>query len=234
MKTIVITGASKGIGFALAQAYAQANYTVIALDIQQPQYHPSNINFFTCDIGDFESIKQVFSTIYKTFGSLDILVNNAAVSYFCKPLIDVEIEEIDRLFDVNIKGTILCTKYFLEYHDQNSSGRIVNIASTRALQNEKDVDLYGASKGAIVSFTQSLAISLSNTNITVNSISPGWIHTNSDPLSKEDHTQHPSGRVGIPNDIVQACMFLTNEENQFVNGHNLVVDGGMTKKMIYQ
>lgn len=233
MKTIVITGATRGIGLALAQAYAKANYTVIALDYTQHQLLPSNINYIECDLANKESIKQVFSKIYKTFGSLDILINNAAISYFCKPLIDVEEEEIDALIDINIKGTILCTKYFLEYHDQNSIGRIVNIASTRALQNEKDVDLYGASKGAIVSFTQSLAISLSNTNVTVNVVSPGWIHTTNDPLTKEDHTQHPSGRVGIPEDIVNACMFLTHVENQFVNGHNLVVDGGMTKKMIY-
>lgn len=86
----------------------------------------------------------------------------------------------------------------------------------------------------MVSITNSMTISLSDTNITVNAISPGWIQTNNyEELSDEDHKIHPSGRVGKARDIVNACLFITNEENDFLNGENIVIDGGMTKKMIY-
>lgn len=101
-------------------------------------------------------------------------------------------------------------------------------------QNEAGWEAYGASKGGLVSLTNTLAVSLSATPITVNAVSPGWIQVDGyETLSYADHAQHPSGRVGIPRDIVNACLFLAHEENDFVNGHNLVVDGGMTKRMIY-
>ena len=93
---------------------------------------------------------------------------------------------------------------------------------------------YAASKGGIVSLTHALAISFSEYAITVNSISPGWIqHTAYEMLSDADHKQHPSGRVGTPDDIARTCLFLCAPENDFINGQNVVVDGGMTKKMIY-
>ena len=111
---------------------------------------------------------------------------------------------------------------------------VINIASTRWNQNEAGWEAYGASKGGLVSLTNTLAVSLSATPITVNAVSPGWIQVDGyETLSHADHAQHPSGRVGIPRDIVNACLFLAHEENDFVNGHNLVVDGGMTKRMIY-
>ena len=108
------------------------------------------------------------------------------------------------------------------------------MASTRAMQNEPHWDAYGASKGGIVGLTHSLAISLSDRPVTVNAISPGWIHTSDEALREVDHRQHPSGRVGEADDIVRAVRYLIDRNNDFVNGHNLVVDGGMTKKMIYE
>jgi NAD(P)-dependent dehydrogenase (short-subunit alcohol dehydrogenase family) len=101
--------------------------------------------------------------------------------------------------------------------------------------SEPDSESYAASKGAIVSLTHALAISLSKYKIIVNSISPGWIETgNYDMLSSQDHSQHPSGRVGKPNDIARTCLFLCQPDNDFINGQNIIIDGGMTKKMIYQ
>lgn len=234
METVIITGGTRGIGFALANAYNDANYQVIAVDEMLHQELPSDIAFYACDFRSAKAIEDTFTQIYQDYGSSTILINNAAISYFCKPLVDVSVLEIETLLDINIRGTILCTKYFLEHHTKGSVGRIINIASTRALQNEQHVDLYGASKGAILSFTHSLAISLSNQNITVNAISPGWIHTSNEELREIDHLQHPSGRVGSFNDIIKACFYLSDLENDFVNGHNLIVDGGMTKKMIYE
>jgi NAD(P)-dependent dehydrogenase (short-subunit alcohol dehydrogenase family) len=117
---------------------------------------------------------------------------------------------------------------------KNSGGCIVNIASTRALMSEANTFAYSASKGGILSLTHSLAVSLGPENIRVNAISPGWIETkNYNKLSPADHAQHPAGRVGKPEDIVKACFYLTDPDNDFVTGSNLVIDGGMTTKMIY-
>jgi NAD(P)-dependent dehydrogenase (short-subunit alcohol dehydrogenase family) len=101
--------------------------------------------------------------------------------------------------------------------------------------SEADTEAYAASKGGIVSLTHALAVSLSSHNIRVNCISPGWIETGDySRLREVDHEQHLSNRVGVPQDIARACYFLADGKNDFINGHNMVIDGGMTKKMIYK
>jgi NAD(P)-dependent dehydrogenase (short-subunit alcohol dehydrogenase family) len=114
-------------------------------------------------------------------------------------------------------------------------GAIVNIASTRAMMSEPNSEAYAASKGGAVGITHALAASFAEDGITVNCISPGWIETGDySQLRDADHEQHFSNRVGKPDDIARACLYLTARENNFVNGVNLVVDGGMTRKMIYE
>jgi NAD(P)-dependent dehydrogenase (short-subunit alcohol dehydrogenase family) len=118
---------------------------------------------------------------------------------------------------------------------QETGGSIVNIASTRAIMSEPNSEAYAATKGGIVAITHALATSLSEHHITVNAISPGWIETGDyNKLRDIDHEQHLSGRVGKPSDIAKACLYLTDPQNDFVTGINLVVDGGMTRKMIYE
>lgn len=119
--------------------------------------------------------------------------------------------------------------------DNEMGGAIINLASTRAIMSEPDSESYAATKGGIVALTHALAASFSKENITVNSISPGWIETGDyEALSDKDHKQHFSNRVGKPEDIGRACLYLTASENDFVTGVNLIVDGGMTRKMIYE
>jgi len=115
---------------------------------------------------------------------------------------------------------------------RGSKGAIVNISSTRFLQSEKNTFAYSASKGGVVSLTHSLAVSLGPL-IRVNCISPGWIDTKGEPLRPEDHAQHPAGRVGRPQDIASLASYLLSEEAGFITGQNFIVDGGMTRKMIY-
>lgn len=231
---VIITGGSKGIGRCLSLEYAKRGYTVITLDIIEPKYKDENIYFYKMDLGNEEEIKNVFLKIKDTHGKANILINNGAISKFNKNIKDITYEEFSQVIDVNLKGAFMCSKMFIELNGNEEYGRIVNIASTRWHQNEENWEAYGASKGGIVSLTNSLCVSLSNTKITVNAVSPGWIECEDyKSLSEEDHKMHPSGRVGKPIDIFNICYFLTNKENDFINGANILIDGGMTKRMIY-
>ena len=112
---------------------------------------------------------------------------------------------------------------------------IINISSTRAFMSEANTEAYSASKGGITALTHSMAVSLADKGIRVNCISPGWIDVSKgkEKLTEMDHKQHPAGRVGVPEDIASACLYLTSDEAGFITGTNLNIDGGMTVKMIY-
>lgn len=121
-----------------------------------------------------------------------------------------------------------------QQNGNHNYGRIINLCSTRYLQSEAGTEAYSASKGGIYSLTHSLAVSLAPLHITVNAIAPGWIHVREEEqLRPEDHAFHPSGRVGTPEDIARACLFLCDEANDFLNGQTLTIDGGGTIRMIY-
>ena len=138
----------------------------------------------------------------------------------------------DSVINTNLRGAFLCSRKAAEVMKKNGGGSIINIASTRAFMSEPMSEAYAASKGGLVALTHALAASLSDDRIRVNCISPGWIETGDYSILKEsDHLQHFSQRVGKPSDIAQACIFLA--ENDFINGENIIIDGGMTKKMIY-
>jgi NAD(P)-dependent dehydrogenase (short-subunit alcohol dehydrogenase family) len=170
----------------------------------------------------------------QTYDQIDILINNAGKGLFKSPY-EVTIEEWDDVINTNLRSVFLGSREAAKYMRHNKEGgAIVNIASTRAIMSEPNSEAYAASKGGIVAITHALAASFSDDQITVNAISPGWIETGDyTKLTKLDHEQHLSKRVGKPDDIARACLYLTAKENNFVTGTNLVVDGGMTRKMIY-
>ena len=234
-KVVVITGASGGIGVHIAKEYAKLNANVIAIDIIPKEFEEENIEFLKIDLENANDIIKAFDYIVNKYNKVNVLINNGAISKFNKSIHDIQIEEFDKVIDINLRATFICSKEFIKGNSNETYGRIINIASTRYNQNESGWEAYGASKGGMVSLTNTMTISLSDTPITVNTISPGWIQCeNYDTLTEIDHKQHPSKRVGKPMDIVKACMFLSDEENDFVNGINLIVDGGITKKMIYE
>lgn len=234
-RVAIITGAAQGIGYYIAEGYAKSGYQVIAIDIKEGIYEEENIEFYKADLGKEEEIKNVFETVVKKYGSVHVLVNNGAISKFNKSIFDIAVSEFSQVINTNLVGSFICCKEFVKANKNQDYGRIINIASTRWNQNEADWEAYGASKGGLVSLTNTLSVSLGNTPITVNAISPGWIQVDDyDSLSEIDHKQHSSRRVGKPSDIVNACLFLSQEDNDFINGINLVIDGGMTKKMIYE
>ncbi|MDF2788745.1 MAG: 3-ketoacyl-ACP reductase [Neobacillus sp.] len=243
-KVVVVTGAAKGIGRGIAAAYAENGAKVVIADIDETagkqteaELKPlgANILFVKTDVKKEDDIINLMETAKKTYGRIDVLINNAGKGLF-KSLYEVTVEEWDDIIQTNLRSVFLCSREAAKYMRENQEGgAIVNIASTRALMSEPNSEGYAATKGGIVAITHALASSLSNDKITVNAISPGWIHTGDfSQLTDIDHNQHFSKRVGKPDDIARACLYLTARENNFVTGINLVVDGGMTKKMIYE
>lgn len=231
-KVVVITGGSRGIGAALVEGYLAQGAQVVVFDVVRCSN--GKATFIEVDLANENAIETAFDQVMAKFGTVHVLINNGAIAYFHKSIFDIRLEEFKKLIDVNLNGAFACCQQFVRANAGQNYGRIVNIASTRWGQNEADWDAYGASKGGLVALTQSLCVSLSEMPITVNCISPGWIETGDySALSEKDHRQHPSGRVGKPQDMVSACLFFTAPDNDFVNGCNLLVDGGMSKKMIY-
>ncbi|MDF2634799.1 MAG: putative oxidoreductase [Pelosinus sp.] len=242
-KTILITGGAKGIGKAMVLRYCEKGATVIFCDIDHHagkefesflQSQQLKGYYYEIDLENVPAIKEMFQYLIETYTKVDILINNAAV-FSHQAIEEITESHWNHVININLRAPFFCCKEFILQHSNKEYGRIINIASTRHLMSEANTEPYSVSKGAIVSLTHALAISCSNKNIIINSISPGWIENNNyDALTEGDHSQHPSGRVGKPEDIARACLFLTDENNDFINGENLVIDGGMTKKMIYQ
>lgn len=242
-KVVLVTGGANGIGEAISRAYVQAGATVVIADIDEAKGrlmeqegktdYAGQIIFYALDLKDAASVRELFRFLAATYQKLDILVNNAGKGCF-KPLATLTLEEWDEILHLNLRAAFLTAQEFAKLYRQGTYGRIINIASTRYLMSEPHSEVYAASKGGLVSLTHALALSLSSKELTVNAISPGWIETRSyESLTAADHGQHPAGRVGRPEDIAQACLFLSDEKNSFITGENLVIDGGMTKKMIY-
>ncbi len=243
-KTVIVTGAGQGIGKGIALLYAEKGANVVIADIDEIaglktvdviKEKEGNALFVKTDVKVEDDIIRLMEIANLTFGQIDILINNAGKSVFKSPY-ELSIEEWDDIINTNLRSVFLASREAAKYMRNNKEGgSIVNIASTRAIMSEPNSEAYAATKGGIVALTHALAASFSADRITVNAISPGWIETGDySKLRKIDHEQHLSKRVGRPDDIARACLYLTAKENDFVTGINLVVDGGMTRKMIYE
>ncbi|TYR81731.1 SDR family oxidoreductase [Priestia megaterium] len=241
---VIVTGAANGIGKEVSREYAKKGARVVLADVDETEglHHAEAINrmggqaiFVKTDIRKEEDVIQLMNKTVEQYGTIDILINNAGVSRWKSPY-ELSIDEWDDIINTNLRSVFLCSREAAKIMRENETGgSIVNLASTRAIMSEPNTEAYAATKGGIVALTHALAISLSDDYITVNAISPGWIETNNyEELREIDHAQHPSKRVGTPLDIAKACLYLTHVDNNFVTGTNLVVDGGMTRKMIYE
>ncbi|MFM1654669.1 SDR family NAD(P)-dependent oxidoreductase [Brevibacillus sp. B_LB10_24] len=241
-KAVIVTGAGRGIGRTIAITYAQQGASVIIADkdpdgLQQTarliEDAGGSVYSRVLDLSRPEEIERFFGDIQETAEGIGILINNAGLSKWKSPY-ELTVDEWDTIIDTNLRGTFLCSREAAKIMRKHGGGSIINLASTRALMSEPDSEAYAATKGGILSLTHALAVSLGPDHIRVNAISPGWIETGDyEKLRQEDHLQHPSQRVGKPEDIARACLFLTDPNNDFINGVNLVIDGGMTRKMIY-
>lgn len=241
-KIVLVTGGAHGIGQAITEHFARAGAFVVCLDVNQAfgmawqeSFTRQGLQgvFLLTDVAKEEDVKQAIDYVMRQHHRIDVLINNAG-TFHQASLFDRTMEEFDRVIAVNLRGPYMMAKYAGEMLKRAKQGVIINIASSRALMSEPDTEPYSASKGGIVALTHSLAVSL-GPDIRVNAISPGWIDGREAPIhSDRDRLQHPVGRVGNPDDIAHACLYLASPRAGFITGTNLVIDGGMTIKMIYE
>jgi NAD(P)-dependent dehydrogenase (short-subunit alcohol dehydrogenase family) len=225
-KVALVTGGAQGIGRGIALALAGRGWRVAVADIR-----PSADFFFVrTDVSREAAARACVRAVVKRLGRLDALVNNAGLAGPDDgPVEKLDLRKWNRRIGINLTGPFLMAKHAIP-HLRRARGAIVNIASTRALQSEPDTEAYSASKGGLVALTHALANSL-GPEIRVNCVSPGWIAHQ--PVRRKDHAQHPVGRVGRDQDVAELAAYLLSDAAGFVTGQNFVIDGGMTRKMIY-
>lgn len=237
-KVALVTGAANGIGRAISKRLLAEGWRVGAIDLVRRDLtrafgRQRHVAIIEGDIGDEATAQRAVDATVAQFGRLDGVVSNAGIM-IRKPIRQLTIAEWRRVLDVNLTAAFLLAKAG-ERALRDAKGAIVTIASTRAFMSEPNTEAYSATKGGLVALTHALAVSL-GPNVRVNCVSPGWIATKDyDDLRRKDHIQHPAGRVGKPDDIAEIVSWLLDADRSgFVTGANFMVDGGMTRKMIYE
>ncbi|WP_237151165.1 SDR family NAD(P)-dependent oxidoreductase [Pontibacter actiniarum] len=252
-KAVLITGGAQGIGLGMAQRFAEAGANVIIADqdkeageqaVQRLERQKLEVTFIACDVSQEQEVKALMQQVGERHQVLHALLNNAGIADpFVGPLQELDMAVFDRVLAVNLRGPLLCAKHALPLLQQAEHPAILNISSTRAFMSEPNTFPYSASKGGLEALTHALAVSLTQERVRVNAIAPGWIETGEwqkeseqyqPNHSKEDKEQHPVGRVGVPQDIAEAALFLCSDKAGFITGQSLTIDGGMTVKMIYK
>lgn len=244
-KVAILTGASRGIGEAIAVAFAQQGAKVVLASRKLPDLQAVAERItqaggtalpVACHIGKPEDIAALVAAAKSAFGGVDILVNNAATNPYFGPLIDTPDSAFDKTFEVNVKGYFVAAREVIrDLQARKAQGSIINVASTNGLRAAPFQGCYGMTKAAIISMTQTLATEVGGAGIRINAIAPGLVETRFAQTLIQNEAVHsyivnktPLGRHGQPSELVGAALFLASEASSYMNGHTLVIDGGMT------
>lgn len=240
-KVAIITGGSRGIGKEIAKKFAKGNYNLVINYVSEKtnteelkkefEALGAEVLFIKTNVTSYEECEKMAKDAINQFGKIDVLVNNAGVTKDSL-LLRMKEEDFDTVINVNLKGTFNVTKACIPYMMKKKSGKIVNISSVVGISGNSGQANYAASKAGIIGFTKSVAKELASRNILANCVAPGYIATDmtnglSDAVKESINNQIPLKRVGMPEEVAKAVYFLASEENSYITGQVLNVDGGM-------
>lgn len=233
-KVVYVSGGSRGIGLAIAQAFHEAGAKVIVGARTEQTLQATGLNYRVCDVTDPTQIQECLDDIVGGFGRLDVLFNMAGINYRHAAETFPE-DKLDAILAVNVRGSFLAARACGRAMIRQGFGKIVNVASLHTHQSLSGVSVYGLSKGAIGSMTRALAVEWAKYNVQVNAIAPGIIRTDLNAKLWEDSTildwvkdRTPAHRLGQPSDLIGAAIFLASGASNFITGQILYVDGGFT------
>jgi len=239
-QVVVITGAARGIGFAIAEAFVKAAATVVIIDIAAEQVDKAvaalngngKVFGYPGNVTDGQGIETLFAEIVSRHGKIDCLINNAGVTRD-NLLIRMKEEEWNLVLDINLKGSFLCTQKVFKHMMKTRKGSIINMASVIGLMGNAGQANYAASKGGLIAFTKSCAKEFAGRGVRVNAIAPGFIETEmTATLSPEIRAEYakviPLQKMGTPADVAKLCLFLASSEADYITGQTIAVDGGLT------
>lgn len=240
MKTVIVTGASRGIGASIAKEFAKNGYNVVLnyfksedkakMVAKEIEELGARVLLEKADVSDAKQVEKMVQEALKVFGRIDVLVNNAGISV-SGLLIDMTTEQIQNLVSTNLVSQIVCSKEVAKHMMSQQSGRIVNVSSIWGVVGGSNETVYSATKAGIIGFTKALAKELGLSGITVNAVAPGAIETDMmkeyDQTTKEQIAEETLlGRIGKPEEIAKAVMFLASDDASYITGQVLRVDGG--------
>lgn len=240
-KNVLITGGTRGIGKAIALKFAQEGYNLIInyvsdrTDIKklEEEFIKYNVDvlFIKADVSNFEECKKMVDKSIEKFETIDVLINNAGITKD-NLLLRMSVEDFEQVIDINLKGTFNVTKNVVPYMMKKRKGKIVNLASVVGISGNAGQCNYAASKSGIIGFTKSIAKELASRNILANCVAPGFIDTDmtsilNDNVKENINSQIPLKRMGKSEEIANSVYFLAGEENTYITGQVLNVDGGM-------
>jgi 2-keto-3-deoxy-L-fuconate dehydrogenase len=252
-KRALITGAGSGIGEAIARLFAAQGAQIIVADVQMDAAEQvtasivkqgGSASALALDVADETQVSAAFDRVANQYGRLDIVVNNAGVSHVGN-ILETSLEDWNRVLGVNAGGVFLCAREAVRrmLHQEPKGGVIINLSSVAAMIGLERRLPYSASKGAVLSLTRSIAIDFVGEGIRCNAICPGTVHTpfvegylkrsfpgQEDAIRQTLHARQPLGRMGLPEEIAAAALYLASDEAAFVTGSALVIDGGWTAK----
>jgi 3-oxoacyl-[acyl-carrier protein] reductase len=239
-QVVIVTGATRGIGEAIAKAFAQAGATTIIIgrntelaakvtaDIKKKG---QKAEYYIADVTKPSEVQEIANKILDKHKSVDILVNNAGVTKD-NLLLRMSENDWDEVMNINLKGVFNCTKVFAKAMLKAQKGRIINVSSIIGIKGNAGQSNYAASKAGIIGFTKSVARELASRNITANAIAPGYIQTDMTSQLKETTREEllksiPLGRLGTTEDISGVCLFLASPQASYITGQTIIIDGGL-------
>jgi len=237
----IVTGAARGLGRAIAQTLAGAGAKVACVDVNQQTLADTidairasggTAEPIACDVTDSGRVSEVVTEVVDKWGALDILVNNAGITRDTL-IMRMKDDQWDAVIGVNLRGTFLFTRAATRPMMKGRRGRIINIASVSGLMGNPGQANYSASKAGVIGLTRTVARELAGRNITVNAIAPGFIATEMTAALGQEildgiRKQIPLGRLGQPQDVADAVLFLASQAAEYITGHVLSIDGGLT------